>query len=120
MSINGSFRDSTEVLTGVLQGSILGPLLFNIVLNDIFMFLSICNLCNYADDSTLYSAGKDLNQIRRNLEMDFMILHQCFHKNHMTLNPGKCHYMVIGSRDLSHEIILFIIIKLLALTSINY
>ena len=35
-----------------------------------------------------------------------MILHQCFHENHMTLNPGKCHYMVIGSRDSSYEIIL--------------
>ena len=36
--------------------------------------------------------------------MDFMILHQQFHENHITLNPGKCHCMIIGSRDLSHEI----------------
>ena len=63
-------------------------------------------LCNYADDNTLYSARKDLNRIRRNLKIDFMILHQWFHENHMTLNPGKCHYMTIGSRDLSHEIML--------------
>ena len=81
--------DSTEVITGVPQGSILGPLLFNIFLNDIFMFISKCNLCNYADDKTLYSTGKDLNRIRRNLEMDFMMLHQWFHLNHMTLNPGN-------------------------------
>ena len=106
ISINGSFSDWTEVITGVPQGSILGPLLFNIFLNDIFMFISKCSLCNYADDNTLYSTGKNLNRIRRNLEMEFMILHQWFHENHMTLNPGKCHYMVIGSRDLSHEIML--------------
>ena len=106
--INGSFSNWTEVITGVSQGSILGSLLFNIFLNDIFMFISKCNLCNYADDNTLYSTGKDLNRIRRNLEMDFMILHQWFHENHMTLNPGKwkCHYMVIGSKDLSHGIVL--------------
>ena len=55
---------------------------------------------------TLYSTGKDLNLLRRNLEMDFTILHQWFHQNHMLLNPGKCHYMIIGSRDLSHEIML--------------
>ena len=38
--------------------------------------------------------------------MDFLILHQCFHENHTTLNPGKCHYMVIGSSDTSIEIML--------------
>ena len=106
ISRNGSFSDSTEVIIGVPQVSILYPLLFNIFLNDIFVFISKCNLCNYADDNTIYSTGKDLNRIRRNLEMDFVILHQWFHENHMTLNPGKCHYMVIGSRDLSHEIML--------------
>ena len=70
------------------------------------MFVSKCNLCNYADDNTLYSTAKDLNRIRKNLEMDFMILYQRFHENHMTLTPGKCHYMVIGNRDLSHDIML--------------
>ena len=69
------------------------------------MFISKFNLCNYANDK-LYSTGKDLNRIRRNLETEFMILQQWFYENHMTLNPGKCHYMVIGRRDLSHEIML--------------
>ena len=103
---NGSFSDWTEVITGVPHGSILGPFLFNIFLNDIFMFNLKCNLCNYVDDNTLYSNEKDLNRIRRNLEMKFMILHQWFHENHMTLSSGKCHYMVIGSSELSHEIML--------------
>ena len=98
--------DKGEKIGVILMDLSKGPLLFNIFLNDIFMFISKCNLCNYADDNTLYSTGKDLNRIRRNLEMDFMILHQWFHENHMTLNPGKCHYMVIGSGDLSHEIML--------------
>ena len=53
ISINGSFIDWTEVITGVPQGSILGPLLFNIFLNDIFMVISKCSLCNYADEKTL-------------------------------------------------------------------
>ena len=70
------------------------------------MFISKCTLCNYADDKTLHSTVKDLNRIRRILEMNFTILHQWFHENHMTLNLGKCHYMVIGSKDLSHEIML--------------
>ena len=71
ISINGLFSDWTEVITGVPQDSILGLLLFDILLIDIFMFISKFNLCNYTDDNTLYSTGKDLNRIRRNLEMDF-------------------------------------------------
>ena len=106
ISINGSFSDWTEAIAGFPQGSILGPLLFTIFSDGIFMFISKCNLLNYGDDNTVYSTGKELNWIRRNLEMDFMILHQWFHKNHMILNPGKCHYMVIGNWDLSHEIML--------------
>ena len=71
ISINASFSDWTEVITGVPKGSILGPLLFNIFLNDIFMFISKCNLSIYADDNALYSTGKELNWIRRKLEMEF-------------------------------------------------
>ena len=106
ISIKVSFSNWIEVITGVPPGSILGPLLFNIFLNDIFMFILKCNLCNYPDDNNLYSTGKDLNRIRRKLEVDFLILYQWFHENHMALNPEKCHFMVIGSRDLSHEIML--------------
>ena len=106
ISTNSSFTVWTEVIIGVPQGSILGPLLFDIFLSDIYMFISKYNLCNYADDNILYFTGKDVNRIRRNLETDFMVLHQWFHENHMTLNPGKCHYMVIGSRDLTRQIML--------------
>ena len=58
--INGSFRSWNEVITGVLQGLILGPLLFHIFFNDIFMFNSKYQLCSYADDNTLYKSGKNV------------------------------------------------------------
>ena len=63
--INGSFTSWNEVITGVSQGSILGPFLFNIFLNDIFLFALKCQLCNYADDNALCNSGK----IRRRLKM---------------------------------------------------
>ena len=45
-------------------------------------------------------------KIKNDLKMDFMILQKWFDENHMVLNPGKCHYIVIGDDDPSHKIIL--------------
>ena len=91
-STNGSVSDLTEVITGVLQSSIPGPFLINIFLNNILMFISKCSLYNYVGDTMLYASGKNLNRLRKNLEMDFIILRKWFHENHMTLNPEKIDY----------------------------
>ena len=56
----------------------------------------------YADGSTLHVTGKNLNQIRKNLEIDFMILHKWFFEN----IQKKFHYMVIGRKDPLHKVTL--------------
>ena len=84
-SVNASFRDWKEIETGVPQRSILGPLLFNIFLKDIFYFINNGNLCNYADDNTLYSLGKNLNTVKENLKINFFIMHKWFYENHLSL-----------------------------------
>ena len=47
-----------------------------------------------------------MRKIENDLEMDLMILHNWFHENHMVLNTGKCHYIVISNDDPTHKIIL--------------
>ena len=70
--INKSFSSWSALLKGVPQGSVLGPILFNIYLNDIFYFLH-CNICNFADDTTPYVCNKSLKFVLEQLGEVFII-----------------------------------------------
>ena len=96
--INNTLGNQRKIIAGVPQGSILGPLLFHIIL-DIFFFLKEAILGNYADDSTLYAYKKNLGTVICNLRQEFSILSNWFYDNYMVLNPGKCHFMLFGVKE---------------------
>ena len=95
--IENHFSNWREITTGVPQGSILGPLLFNIFINDIFLFVESSNVCNYADDNTLFAFGKTFDEVTRKLQNDFLILDEWFFNNFLVLNSDKCHFMTLGT-----------------------
>ena len=72
--VGSEFSDWVEMILGVPQGSILGPLLFNIFINDIFYFLQETKLCNFADDNTIYACDTTLEPVAIKLENEFLIL----------------------------------------------
>jgi len=70
VKIGQNFSQMLEIYKGVPQGSILGPVLFNIFINDIFLFVKHCDLYNYADDNTLSKSGHSLATVIKSLEDD--------------------------------------------------
>ena len=66
--INNAFSRYSEIRHGVPQGSILGPLLFNIYICDIFFDKIECDIASYADDNTPYNFGFNLDNVINDLE----------------------------------------------------
>ena len=104
--MNNNFSLWKDIFSGVPQGSILGPLMFNIYINDIFLFPDNGCLSNYADDTTLYSIGENHNTNRNILIKSFLSLQKWFYDNYMVLNQGKCCYMSFGSNPDKSDLIL--------------
>ena len=97
VKINDRYSSWSEILFGVPQVSILGPLLFNIFICDMFYFLEDFDVANYADDSTPYCAGKSAEFVVNNLEHFSTILFKWLNNNYMKVNTGKSHLLLSGN-----------------------
>ena len=94
--INKQFTSWQEFFQGVPQGSVIGPLLFNIYLNDLFYIAESTNICNFADDTTLYACDEDVNSLINRLEHESYLAIEWFEINSMKLNQDKCHLLFSG------------------------
>ena len=68
VKIDSSFSSWSQLMSGVPQGSVLGPLLFNIYINDLFFQLKKTHPCNFADDTTLSVCGLKFEDLIYDLE----------------------------------------------------
>jgi len=99
--VKHSYSTWKDIKTGVPQGSILGPLLFNIFINDIFLFIKESKIANYADDNTMYTAQSNATELVDILQRDISTLLIWFKVNEMKPNEAKSNLLVSKIDNLS-------------------
>ena len=102
--INNAFSRYLEIIYGGPQGSILGPLLFNVYICDIFFDIIECDIASYADDNTPYNLDFSLDNVINNLEKSIKNLLNWFRENHMKANADKCHLLVSSNESCTAKI----------------
>ena len=99
VKIGTCFSAWQEIKAGVPQGYVLGPFLFNLFINDFFCEIQHSQVCNFADDNTIYACGQNLDSVASNIESDMKAAICWYKNNEMVANPEKFQLMFIGLKD---------------------
>lgn len=94
--------DSVSVTRGAPQGSVLGPLLFNVFFNNFFYFIKVAKLPNYADDNQFTAV------VEETINKELKIASTWFSNNNLTLNPDKYKAMVISNNTQTDDLMFVI------------
>ena len=100
--INNINSDFLTVISGVPQGSIVGPILFNCFFNDFFYVIEIANAHNFADDNMLTAFANSIQNLIHLLESECSVAIKWFKDNKMIVNPGKFQAIILDKKKTNH------------------
>ena len=94
--LNDFTSDTRPMKVGVPQGSILGPALFTLYINDIVNVLSHSKICLFADNTVIYFAHKNIAMAAETIQLDLKNIDNCMDDNKLTINIKKTQYMIVS------------------------
>ena len=104
VTVNGHKSETKEISIGVPQGSVLGPLLFLIYINDLPLSTENMKSILFADDTTLFTSHRDINSLTKNMSDDLALVREWLIANRLTLNINKTYYIIFTTRYLPNDV----------------
>jgi len=104
VSLDDVNSSSSPITMGVPQGSILGPLLFLLYINDMSHSSRKLKFVHFADDTTVFHSGSDINDVIAEINSELLCVRDWLHCNRLSLNVGKTSYMVFTDRKVQDNI----------------
>ena len=97
VTVQSTLSDPCDVAFGVPQGSILGPLLFVLFINDVPTAISKCNILLYADDAVVFAAQKDIKILEETLNAGLDEVNKWTLSNFLFINKRKTEFVIFGT-----------------------
>ena len=101
VKIAGEYSSWNHISRGIAQGSILGPLIFNIFINDLLFIVKRCKLSSYADDTQIFFAHNDYREVESAINSDLELVDKWYDENGLKRNNSKYQAIVMGKSDVT-------------------
>jgi len=102
VKLNNSCSSWLNLKRGVPQGSLVGPFMYNLFINDfLYTLFPFCTVYNYADDNTLVVSGSNLISAKAKLEVACTRALEWFSVNHMKANPAKFQAIIFSKSNIA-------------------
>ena len=99
ITMNGISSNTKELTCGIPQGTIVGPMLFSIYVNDLPTAVKHSKVLMYADDTCLYFSSNNVQELTTTLNKDLESVCEYLKCNKLKLNVKKCEFLVVGTRS---------------------